>query len=356
MKILYFDMWSPVGHIVFNNIHLKALSQLGDVYTVFKEGYHKYDYPHIIHLLDVPSRFYVKGEGYYLSRLRLARMARWVWNRVSDEKWDYVILSSYDPLALFLSRRFRNAIVVDHNTIDLLDSRILGFPLRHLNNGIRHIVFNNYMKSRLNMMGFTNVSIVPHGFMPINCNSLSKEEERAVRQKYSLNLEDRYVFLPSLSRSSTDVIGQFIYNDDFNFFLKKNGLKLLTKSSEKRVSKTNIIIIEGYLPKDDYNYLFLNSSCNVLFYSQDFKYRTSGVLNECFANNVPCIISGCPALEEYLPFFNNKLCVFNSVEELKRSIISVLKMDRKNYYSNIEEIKDPLLHWKHALGIIYSSR
>ncbi len=351
MKILYFDILSPAGHVVFNNIHLRALSQLGEVFTVFKEGYNTFDNPNVFHFLDIPNCYYKKGEGYYKSRIRLARMIRWVWKEVSKEKWDYIILSSYCPLALFLSQRFRDAIVVDHNTISLLDSKILGFPLRHLSRGIKHIVFNDYMKSRFNVMGIDNVSIVPHGFIPMNCDHISNDEIMGIRQKFSLDQEDRIVFLPSLSKSNVDVIGQFIYNDDFNSFLKWHGLKLITKSGVKRESKSNIIIIDGYLPQREYEYLFLNSSCNVLFYSLDFKYRTSGVLNECFANNIPCVFSGCPALEVYRPYFNNPHCEFHDGDELKRSILSVLQIDRKDYYTGLEEIKNPFNAWKQILDI-----
>ena len=351
MRILYFDMWSPAGHVVFNKIHLAALSRLGDVYTIFKEGYYTFDYPHVFHYLDIPSHYYRKGEGYYKSRFRLAGMIRWVWKQVSKEKWDYVILSSYDPLALFLSQRFKDAIVIDHNTIGLLDSKTLGFPLRHLSKGIRHVVFNDYMKSRFNAMGIDNVSIVPHGFIPMNCEQKSIDEIKGIRQKFSLDPEDRIVFLPSLSRSNIDVVGQFIYNDDFNSFLKEHGLKLITKSGVKRESKSNIIIIDGYLPQGEYEYLFQNSSCNVLFYSQDFKYRTSGVLNECFANNIPCVFSDCPALEVYRPYFNNPHCVFHNGDELKGSILSVLQTGGNDYYKSLEDIENPIKAWKHILSV-----
>lgn len=349
-RILYFDMWSPAGHHVFNNIHIKALSQLGEVYTVFKEGYYPFDFPHVIHYLDVPNSYYKEGEGYYKSRIRLARMIRWVWKRVSKEKWDFIILSSYCPLALYLSGKFKNAIVIDHNTISLLDSNVLGFPFRHLSRGIQHIVFNDYMKTRLKLMGFDNVSIVPHGFFPMNCEDISAEDENRIRQKYSLNPNDKIIFLPSLSISTIDIIGEFIYNEDFNGFLMAHGLKMITKSSVSRSSKSNITIIDGFLPRKDYNYLFLHSLCIVLFYSRDFKYRTSGVLNECFANNIPCVFSDNPALKAYLPYINNEKCVFNDAEGLRDSILSILHTDSVDYYKNLEDLKDPLIAWKQIVG------
>lgn len=344
-KFLYFDMWSPEGHLVFNEVHLRALSEIGEVYTVFREGVYQYDLPHVIHYLDVPTGYYKEGENYYKSRIRLARMIRWVWRKVSEERWDYIILSSYDPLALFLSRRFKKAIVIDHNTIGLLDSPILGFPFRHLSKGIKHVVFNEYMKARLNKWGFNNVMVVPHGFIPMKIDKITIENETKIRQKYLLEPGDKIVFFPSLSLTTIDVIGEYIYNDEFNSFLNDYGLKLVTKSTVIRRSKSNIIIVEGYLPQEDYNYLFLHSSCNVLFYTSDFRYRTSGVLNECFANGVPCVFSDCEALKAYLPYINNKQCVFHNADELKKSIVSVLQSETQNYYINIEEIKSPLKAW-----------
>ena len=141
----------------------------------------------------------------------------------------------------------------------------------------------------------------------------------------------------------------FVHNDDFNDFLKENSLKLITKSRVKRESKSNIIIIEGCLPQEEYNYLFLHSSCNILFYTRDFKYRSSGVLNECFANKIPCIFSDCPALKAYLQYINNDQCVFKDVEGLKESIRSSLVIDRDDYYKGLDEIQNPLIAWKEVL-------
>lgn len=349
MKILYFDVWSPKGHFVFNNIHLKALSQMGDVYTVFREGYYKYDYPNVIPFIEVPEELYAKNRVFYYTRFKLAGVIRWVWKRVSSENWDYVILSSYDPFALLLSQHFKTSIVIDHNTLGLLDSKIHGFALRHLNKKIKHIVFTNGMKSRLQECGINNVSIVPHGFLPMKAEDLSPVEEQEIMQKLSLHKSDIIIFLPSLSKSSKDLFGQELYNEDFNEFLKQHGLKLFTKSKLKRESMSNIVIIKDYLPEKDYQYLFLHSSCNVLLYPVDFKYRTSGVLNECFANNIPCAFSDCPGLKEYLPYINNEHCVFRNADELKRSILYITESRNRNYYRNLEEIENPQRAWKEIL-------
>lgn len=346
MRILYFDVWSPQGHYVFNNIHLKALSQIGDVYTVFREGYYKFDYPHVKPFLEVKDSLYAKNRGYYYTRLKLSGVIKWVWSQVSSVKWDCIILSSYDPFALFVSQRFKNAMVIDHNTLELLDSKIHGFPLRHLSINNRHIVFNNAMKKKLMESGINNVSVVPHGFLPMNVERLSPEEESQLLQRYSLTPKEKIIFFPSLSKSSYDMFGEELYNSDFNDFLKQNGAKVITKSKIKRDSMSNIIIINGYLPDKDYNYLFLHSSCNVLLYSTDFKYRSSGVLNECFANNISCIISDCPALKEYLSYINNEKCVFRNSDEIRESILSVLSRNDSNYYKNLEEIKNPQNAWE----------
>ena len=349
MKILFFDVWSPRGHFVFNNIHLKALSQMGDVYTVFREGYYKYDYPNVIPFVEVPDELYAKNRGFYYTRFKLAGVIRWVWKRVSSENWDYIILSSYDPFAVYISQRFKNSIVIDHNTLGLLDSKIHSFPLCHLSKGIKHVVFNNAMKTRLQECGINNVSIVPHGFLPMEVEELTQKDEKEILQKYSLKSTDKIIFLPSLSKETNDLFGQELYNQDFNDFLKQNGLKLITKSKVKRDSMSNIIILNGYLPEKDYQYLFLHSSCNVLMYSNDFKYRTSGVLNECFANNIPCIISDCPGLKEYLPYINNGYCMFRNSEEIKKSIISAIDSNPLEYYRNLEEISNPKYAWANIL-------
>jgi len=236
-------------------------------------------------------------------------------------------------------------MVIDHNTLGLLDSKIHGFPLRHLSKGIKHIVFNNGMKSKLMECGIKNVSIIPHGFLPMEVKKLMLDEEKEILQKYSLAPTDKIIFLPSLSKTTYDMFGQELYNADFNDFLRFHGLKLITKSKTKRKSMSNIIIIDGFLPEKEYQYLFLHSACNVLLYSNDFKYRSSGVLNECFANNIPCIISDCPALKEYLPYINNDNCVFRNSDEMKTSILSVLNKKVGEYYRNLNEIASPLNAW-----------
>ena len=349
-RILYFDMWSPVGHHVFNNIHLKALSQLGEVYTIFKEGYYKFDFPHVHHFLDVPKSFYKEGEGYYKSRLRLAKVVKWVWGKIYKEQWDYIILSSYDPFALYISQRFKDSIVIDHNTLGLIDSKIHGFPLCHLSKRMKHLVFSNGMRERLIECGIKNVSIVPHGFLPMEIEMLSNYDENELLQRYSLNPLDRIIFFPSLSKAADDLFLREFYNPEFNEFLKQHGLKILAKSSIKGSPLSNFSIINGYLPDNDYKYLFLHSSCNVLLYISDFRYRASGVLNECFANNIPCVISDNTSLKEYLPFINNGSCVFQNAEELKSSILSVLNRNGEDYYRNLEIIRDPRNAWEEILS------
>ena len=113
---------------------------------------------------------------------------------------------------------------------------------------------------------------------------------------------------------------------------------------------SNIHILQGRLPQEDYEFLFTHSVCNILLYSPTFKYRTSGILNECFANNAPCIMNNNPALLEYNGYINNESCFFSNTKELETSIMSVLRWNSNDaYYRNIDEIADPLKAWMKIL-------
>ena len=352
MRILYIDCWSPPGHLQFNKIHLKSLSQIGDVGVIFRENAFKILDIHNVHrVMELSDHYFENHEGSLNIRLSMARMMRSIWNKINSKEWDHIILASYDPMALFLSCKFKRSMVIDHNTIADLDNPIKGFCLRHLSSNIKHIVFNEIMMSKLLKNGIDNCAIVPHGFFPMNDRKWSDEEIKNKKEFYEIKEYQNFIFIPSLSTGCEDLIDQYVYNIGFNDFLKENNLVLLTKSKIKRTSMSNIHIIQGRLPQENYEFLFKHSVCNILLYSPTFKYRTSGVLNECFANNVPCIMNNNSALLAYKGYINNEHCSFSNSEEMKESILSVLHWDKSiSYYGKIYEIADPLESWKKLLS------
>lgn len=351
MKILYFDCWSPKGHLQFNKIHLEALSKIGEVYTVFREGaFADLFIPHVHRLMGIPDKYYLDYSSSFKSRMLLSRMMRFVWRKINANEWDYIILATYDATSLFLSQKFKNAFVIDHNTIADLDNPVKGWFYRHLSKNITHVLFNDDMKRKMDENGIYNYIIVPHGFLPMIPHESDDTFANDFYARNKINKEERLLFIPSLSRASEDLIGRFIYKDDVNSFLKENNLVLFTKSLVERPSMSNIRIINDYLSKEEYEFLFLNSLCIIMLYSTAFKYRTSGVLNECFANQIPCIFNNNEALMSYGRYINNDKTVFSNTEEMKESILSVLSRDNnKPFYQALDEIESPLEAWAKIL-------
>lgn len=339
-----------MGHEQYNLIQLKALSSLGTVYTIFREKYYlDLDIPNVCRYMDIPNKYFLPYSSTFKSRWLQIIMMRFLQKNIYLNDWDNIILSSSDVIVLALSNTFKNAICIGHSLGADMNNIIKVFFTKSFNHSLTHVVFNNLMKDRINQFGIHNVKIVPHGFQPFVKRDFSTCET-VIRNKYNINESVKYLFIPSISSCSENLFDYYFYNEIFNNYLYNHHLLLITKINFKREAMSNMRFINGYLPQEDYEYLFLHSICNVLVYSETFNYRVSGVLNECFANKVPCIINNNLALEAYNNYFNEEIFVYSNVEQLMNCIDNVLNLDMSMpYYKNLEDISDPTSAWKRLL-------
>ena len=344
MKILYIDYQSPKGHVQFNRIHLNSLTQLGEVYTIFKENYLEFIHSDLIKTyINIPSSKYDRDKGRFWGRFTEIQLLRYLKKNINPTEWDFIIISSYDVISMFFARFFPNVIMFDH-TIEGMDNAIKRFFYKRLSNTHTHIVFNESMAQKLYENGVNKVAVVPHGFiaMPTMDNSSH------IREK--LHIDTDYIFLPSPTSVSKEEIQSLISSHEMITCLRQHGLKLVLRG-DYISSSSNVVIIKDFLSENEYRDLFLNSKFLFLPYRSTFKYRVSGVLFECMANNKFCICSNIPALREYEKYFNYPNHFYSNQLELIQCIEYLISNnDIPKKYKNLKDLESPLNGWINVLN------
>ena len=89
-----------------------------------------------------------------------------------------------------------------------------------------------------------------------------------------------------------------VNNKRLHHFLIENDIVLVLKNKPIGVPDIqNIVYINRYLTKDEYQGLFLKSDIIVLAYPKEFEYRVSGVSFECVSNSKNILVLENPSLD-----------------------------------------------------------
>lgn len=309
-KVLYIDPFSSEGHKNFNEIYLKSLSNLKlDLTCVFRDKY--FEELHFknkkIRLFEIPKKYY-KGDGNsFFNRVEMIKILRYIKKEINFKNFDKIILAAYDGIALYFSFIKEEMILVNHNNLSGLDNKIKLFFFKQNSKRNIHLVFEDYMKEFVNSIGITKVIKVNHGLpdkFKVNGDlSPTSLSDLKIEQYSSL------IFVPSSSSSDVFFLDKLINNSFFQNYLNNNNILLIVKGDFKAVNNQNIQIINKYLSKNEYRYLFVKSSMIIIKYPVSFKNRTSAVFLECVANDKIALISKIETFNElaskinYNPYF-----------------------------------------------------
>lgn len=110
-------------------------------------------------------------------------------------------------------------ILVNHNNIKSLSSKIKSFFLRELSKKNINVVFEDYIKDYLLYKGVQNVIVKPHGIPTViegNYNCIN-----SILPKVSLENYEMIIFAPSSSSTDINLINKLYKDSDFNDYLKK---------------------------------------------------------------------------------------------------------------------------------------
>lgn len=337
-KILYIDPLLQKGHINFNNIYIESLRKSGYLIDfVFVSGYEdklNIDSSEVVY--SIPKVFFKKDLGKLGNRIAYFFALFFIRLFVDFKKYDLIIFSSFEEVSFFLSN-IKKCYLINHiNVSTSVESKIKHYLLNKvlINNSL--IVLDKETKNYLSSKGNDKIYFQPHG-LP-NAKSLihtNKDDEfdyifdELVKYK-------KILFSPSESSLDKDFINELIQSNKFMEYLEQEDILFVYKDKSSVVIKRNTLVISDFLSQNAYDYLFLKSDIILIAYPENFKYRVSGVLLECMANEKPCVVSRIDTLESYKDFFKYD-AFYSNIDELIQTIGDLNKFDSNTggYYRNL---------------------
>lgn len=335
MKILYIDPVSHTEHINFNLLHLKAIfSVTRDVDCVFRENYlNNTSLSSIKQEYEIPSSLCKKRKIALVNRFFYWLTLWYIRFKVDFKKYDYIILSYYDEIALFLSFYPKNLLLINHINVSGLQSRLKFYFYNKLSKNNTQIVFEDYIKDYLISKGIKHVKVVPHGVI----DRYIIDDSNVKRIFKHIFLKYKYVvFSPSSGSSDEVFINTLLYSDLFKQFLTKNDILFVVKTNIKiDFEHENILVINTFLSNEDYRYLFLKSNLILISYPPTFKYRVSAVFFEAISNNKCMQLANIEAFDQYKKYLPSQF-YFKNIEELISNIYYFRYNDIDTNYKSIE--------------------
>lgn len=310
-KILYIDVMCSNGHVSFNKIYINKLISSGyEVKLILKKKYvKKLNLPDSMILFELPYFLFYdfKGIG-IMNRLMMLISFIYINIRISTSKFRDIYIGGYEEISFYFSFFINKTILINHNNIGGLNNKLKKYFF--IKNTKKHkvLVFNEKIKNYLIKLKVKNIIVKPHGL-----------PEKFYTSEHG-NMYDTFrkvIFIPSSNSSNLKFILELINNCSFLEYLKKNNYLLIIKGDFSTINP-NLIVINGYLDFEVYKKIFLKADIILLPYPISFKYRVSGVLHECLANNKICLLSKIESFEVYTPHFKYNPFFRNIIELTER--------------------------------------
>lgn len=322
MRLLIIDYITYLGHRNFNKIHVESLIRLGHTIHVVgrNSALSSIDNNEKLKFTYLPGwsnrSFPVSSVS---ERLKNVALLFWIKRKFDFQDYDLVIFLAYDILSLCFHRSYTPTILINHNNVSQLGSRIKLYLTKHLSGNYTHVVLTEETRMQLrDLLGKDSVKYVPHGFV--------YDKGEAVKPKY-LNEGERFIFCPINSNYNAEQVTNLFSSSGFLELLEKENLLLVTKSNlVGSVKFQHIVSLSKRIPEEEYRYLLRNAVAVILPYSNAFKYRCSGILFECISANTPVIATQIEALDMYRDLIQIKF--FRNVSEFVDNIRYFLNTTR----------------------------
>ena len=334
-KVLFIDPIFQKGHVGFNQIYIKSLQeQKADIDYIFVKGYEEEIHIDKERIIYLSPSFHKKGNRFdsILNRIAYVITLFLLRYKVRFSDYDLILFSSFEEISFYFSG-IRNVCLINHiNANKSTKSSIKRFFLKKVLQYNTCIVFDEITKKYLETLGGMNLIVKPHGlFNPVSSKNAKKNLD------YNLNNKDYdyMIFSPSSNSSDYLFIKEVINNSSFVTFLENHRILMVLKGNYESKSK-NVVVIDYYLSQEAYYNLFTRSNLILIAYPESFKYRTSGVLFECFANNKPCLVKSNGLIKPYSQHFLYDAS-FDSTEGLiKRIRFLKVNCQKKCFYKDLK--------------------
>ena len=293
VKILIVDPLSELGHKNFNTYFLNLFSEKHQVSFFTKEGYldkatTKYK------TIYFPTSLFNVDIGRFTFRIRQILFIIRVHKYIKREKdYDLILFTSYETISFAIATFFLNIkriCVIEHNNIDQsLLSVIKECFYRLINKRVYHIVFEKYIANFIQSRYSKKTLQISHPFYESSENPV---------------LQNKIIFSPS---STYDQVTM----EKLISFCIENEYFLIAKGKES-VSSNRMIM------KPFFNDYYQNiKKSTLVFISNMFTYRVSGVAFEALAYNCPIVGFRSLFLEELYKQYPSIVFVIDDINEIK---------------------------------------
>lgn len=340
MEILIVDYMSYKQHCNFNKIHLEALqNQNHSLCLVGRKG----QFDNITKngktsIVNIPEYLFLSLPFNPLfERLLGIFKIWWLLRHLNLKDYDAVVVLTYDILSLFVFRTSVPVILINHNNVSQLSSKIKLWLTRRLPKHYIHVALNEEMEERLcELIPDRIIKLIPHGICP---PSPKLKKPSFVQQ------DENYIFCPVNSNYDNEFVKEIFESQKLSNYLDKTNQLLYLKPNMPIESESQRIIkINSKLTNEEYDYMIQNAQSIILIYGSNFKYRCSGIFFECVARNKTILSTNIKSMTIYKDRINN-LYFFASVDDL----IKALKEKQNNSFTNDLKSLDPIQYWSTIL-------
>lgn len=337
-KILYIDPFFQEGHSSFNKAYIKALRQTGaSLFFIIVKGYDKH--------LNIRTDEIVYQIPAFLERTDFGglanRLCHWaalllIRMNVHLSDYDYVFFANFDEISFYFSG-IRNCILIPHINIAESNNKVKFFFLNKVFRKNKCIAFNPSIADYLNTKGNYEILKKPIGLpqlieKQIDTELFSDNEKALLKKTESY---DKVLFSPSAQSVDKEFLQTLVEENTFLSYLEAHNTLLLVKGNIE-ASHPHILVVKNYLSQSLYNHLFLTCDYLLLAYPQDFRYRVSWVLMECFANERPCFVSDTETFKSYEKHFCYQPYFSNANDLIK--LLEAFDID-KPFYKNTKDLQ-----------------
>ena len=315
LKILYVNYMLQPGHINFDQIQVSALLSEGhDVQLVMhRDIARKLQFASDRYALILPRWFASDTKNPLQNRFFFLLTLLYIKLKIDFRQYDQVIVSNTDEITLGLIPLCRHMGLICHANAGNFWSKVKSHFLHRLARHNFFIVFNSRMQKPFLEHGITDVFILSHGCPP------PFRPTPGIKLPTDCSGYDMVIFHPSMNPDPR-FINELITDRPLLQLLEEKNILLITHHATALPPSRHIFNITQYLPKEQYQQLFVRADIILTAYPESFSYQVSGVSYECVANGKKMLIRQNPSLAYCKDFFNYDP-FFSNVQDLCQKIL-----------------------------------
>lgn len=340
MKILVIDYLSYSNHQRFNKLHIDTLKSMGHSLSLVGRKGHFNSCSNIVdEIVNIPDKYYKNFPCRPVS-IRLSSIGALLWIRrnIDLRQFDVILFLAYDIMSLWTFRTSKITLLMNHNNVGQLDSKVKLYLTQKLPKNYQHIALNPEMTDRLKELEPQRaVTYIPHGLID------------SVGESNSSFKKDEIYFVCPINRNfDYDFCKKIFDSKQLHGYLGEKNLKLYIKQHLPYSGLCESIqILDNNMPYDDYVNLLRGAKGVILPYGVDFRYRCSGIFFECVLYDVPIIARDISAFRYYKE--GNNLFLFHDEDTLIKSMSDCLEGKVTSF--NKDSLK-PFNYWEKLIEMI----